>query len=503
MLNDFFQQDKLQPEELRETINDLRIKVSLEEADKGLITALFDQLKSISGRDRFELFISRYSDSESISDTSRSSLLVLEEYIENNLDDPDDDECQPFELDLVITKKQQGSTLSVYCLSEFMDHLINEQKLKNVLTTFSGYSKAGSLYFEVFSTINAFYSSGIVFYPADQEPPENNPLPEKKRSQQLEMFSENASVNDLDIVLLPSDFDLEVEAEESRINQFFSEALGVMSLLYISSSSEFKKDEICSLSYKINGYKTVCCEKVDIAVLAENSKLLHKIFAWAYEGGNSVDKLGLVRNVLSIHLDAEGSVRFDNEAWEAIQSNYQVYLKDNLQSYLDVKNKIGEFIIDATAKTYNMADDILDSLKNNILVILTFILSVVVVNGLKDNGLELIFSKGYLFIVAILSVVSAIWFVMIRVESLNRFNNSSQTIKHILKLNYASVIMESEIDEIVDPVIQKNKAYLRKQIKRYGWWWFALLSIFIATFIIGYIAFSSTQEKSDFLKVIF
>lgn len=198
---------------------------------------------------------------------------------------------------------------------------------------------------------------------------------------------------------------------------------------------------------------------------------------------------------MSIHLDDRNRIRFDSEAWEAIKSNYQVYLKDNLQSYLEVKNKIGEFIIDSTAKTYGIADQLLESLKNNILVLLTFLLTVVLVNGLKDNGYKIVFSDGYLAIVLILTLVSIVWLVMTLLETNKRFESASATIKDILKLNYQKVIMESEIEDVVNPVISKNRDYLKSQLKRYGIWWSVLLAVFVLSFATGNWYFTKPENK--------
>src|SRR5690606_16496348 len=148
------------------------------------------------------------------------------------------------------------------------------------------------------------------------------------------------------------------------------------------------------------------------------------------------------------------------EVWSAIQSNYQIYLKGNIQSYLEVKNKIGELILESSARAYSMVDELLDSLKNNAFILLSFILTVVVVNGLKDSGESVVFSDPYLLIVILLSVVSAFWLLMTKSEVLKRYENAASNLSDILKANYAKILMSEEIDSLVNPIISKNRAYL-------------------------------------------
>lgn len=462
--------------EIKETIDTLNVKFSsVSKVTPDFIIKLVDELKTISQRDRFELFLVVSGNDERITNTSKQSLDMLLKHINDN------DLFDEFEIELTIRKEIAASTLSIYFIDNFFDGLISNSP-ENVLISLSR-NIDDHISFEVFSTIREFYSSGMSFFPAGLPANKNCFTLRKKRQSQLEMSRDNCGALAQNINLLPSDFYLEEESEIEEINDFFHKLSSVLSLSFLSNSLAFVAND--HISYKMNGYKTVFCDSFYINELAKYGKLLYKIYAWVYEGGNSVDKLGLVRNVLSIHLDSNGLIRFDNEAWEAIQSNYQVYLKDNIQSYLEIKNKIGEFIIDATTKTYSMADELLESLKNNVLVLLTFILTVVLVNGLKDNGSATVFSNSYLLVVIILSLVSAFWLVMSRAETMNRFDSTTETIKYILKLNYDKIIMEGEINSIVDPVISKNRDYLESQLSRYTYWWSGLLILFVLTFGIA------------------
>ncbi len=473
--------------EIRETFDSLRISTKLIEPMNDFIPKLFDELKTLSNRDSFELFFDVCGNHITIYDCSPDSFRKIQEHILDNNDEVE------YEIELNIRKNQIESTLSLYFLDKFSEYLETES-LINIIRTISEIF-SDNLKFEVFSTISQFGSDSIKFFQARESLQSNEIFAEFNRIDKLELFSENSSVYNLNLKLLPSDFNLLNISSSTKLNNFFNKACAVLSIIFISNSSEFKN--IDSFSYKISGYKTVICNGVTVTSLAEKYKLLFKIYAWAYEGGNSSDKIGLVRNVLSIHLDNNGNIKFDREVWGAIQSNYQIYLKGNIQSYLEVKNKIGEFIIESTSKTYAMADELLDSLKNNILIILTFLLSIVVVDGFKDNGQISVFSNRYLAVVIFLTIISGLWLLMTKSGLVKRFDSASSTIKEILKLNYNKVLMESEIDECVDPVIIKNRAYLETQIKRYSYWWMAILVMFVLLFVVANRYFLSTASEND------
>ena len=56
--------------------------------------------------------------------------------------------------------------------------------------------------------------------------------------------------------------------------------------------------------------------------------------------------------------------------------------------------------------------------------------------------------------------------------------------------------MESEIEDVVNPVIDKNRVYLKLQLKRYGIWWSVLLAVFILSFATGNWHFSKSENKN-------
>jgi len=487
MLYDFFSVNDLLPSsKIKETFNELYIKVNLTHSKERYVTKLFDELKTLSVRDSFEMFLDISGDDIKISNTSSDSLRLITDLLANNKEENE------YEIVLDIKKVINEHTVSIYFIEIFAKYL-NNSPLKDIFVTLSTIHN-GKLLFEVFSTIVPFYSSGMHFYQSGQPIEQPNFLSQKKRLAILEMFSENSNLTDVNLQVLPSDFNLVTDPESQEIDSFFKKACGTLSIIFMANTSGFKSKE--ELAYKISGFKTIACESVGLFDIRSNSELLYKLMSWSFEGGSCADKISLLRNILSIHLDDCGNIKFDNEVWDTVRSNYQIYLKGNIQDYLNVKNKIGEIIIESTNKTHAIADDLLNVFKNNVFVILTFILSVVVVNGFKSNGTENIFSAVYLAIVIILSLVSSIWLAMTAYEARNRFNAASETIKEILNLNYSKIIMDSEIDDSVDPVIESNRAYLNDQITRYSKWWIAIASTFIISFCIAFFIFKSTKPTS-------
>lgn len=463
-----------------EKIDYLTLSIKPDISISDFFPKLFDELKTISTRDSFELFIEIEGTNETITNCSNACY----EKIKNHINGFDRD--AEFDIELRVKKNLSEKTMSVYFIDEFSNYLNNTSEI-SLINLISKYFEK-SLTFEVFSKIKIFGSKSIKFIEANTK----NSLGvasdlSLERNKKLSLLFDNVTTSNFSLELIPEDFYLVNESECKNINSIFSKMSSLLSMIFISNSSSFESDG--SFFYKISGYKSISEKIISVDYDRKKCEILYKIYAWSYEGGNSSDKLGLVRNVFSIHLDTDNKIKIDNEVWQAIQSNYQIYLKENIQSYLDIKNKIGEFLIESSSRTYTLADEILSSFKNNIFVFITFFLTVVVINGLKDTGSKSIFSDVYLAIVIILCAVSLVWREMSTRQIIKQFESASSTVKQILQLNYSKVLMQDEIDKCIDPVISINRIYLEKQVKIYSKWWFCIVFVVGLMYVLANLYF--------------
>jgi hypothetical protein len=295
--------------------------------------------------------------------------------------------------------------------------------------------------------------------------------------------------------VLPSDFYLLRRSHSAEFNQFFDEAAAVLSLAFLANTSELRAPNL--LSYKLYGYKAVVSVDVPAAALVPALKALHEIYAWSYEGGSAADKLGLVRNVVSLHLDGSGQPQFDDFVRDAIHSNYQIYLRGNIQTYLEVKNKLADLLLESVERTSKLADDVLESFKNNVFIVATFLLTVVVINGLKDTSFGSIFSGAYFFLVVFLTVCSGLWMWLVYEDAFSRYRTSTEAMEGVLRTNYEKFLLKAEIDSSLQPTLTRTSGVLRARIRKYCLWWGVLLVLFVVFFGTGYLLFGNEHASQS------
>jgi len=104
----------------------------------------------------------------------------------------------------------------------------------------------------------------------------------------------------------------------------FDKITHILSLVYLSSSALLNQEV---LELHITGQRTLEFQ-CKCAVITPNPEL-YKIYNWIYTVGNSTDKALIARNILSLHCRFSDIQKIDGKAFASIQSNYNLYLKDN------------------------------------------------------------------------------------------------------------------------------------------------------------------------------
>lgn len=63
------------------------------------------------------------------------------------------------------------------------------------------------------------------------------------------------------------------------------------------------------------------------------------MYSWIFTDGNAADKAIIARNVLSLHCKYSSLIDIDELAFASMQSNYNLYLRNNVNQYLELKTK--------------------------------------------------------------------------------------------------------------------------------------------------------------------
>lgn len=434
--------------------------------------ALFDVLHRISPRDKFELQFDLDGNSETVAEVSSSARERVEEHFRKNVG------FSEMSYSLNIWKKVEKSTLSIYSLDAFSYYVAGES-LKQLLGLV-GERFADRLIFECFESIAEFGTGTIQFLSPAKLAAFSPTI--RDRVSELAVLKENSYAIGIDSSLIPSDLNLTTRSSYPALNEFFDLATAALSVVFLANSSVLHDGD--ELEYKLVGYKSIV-GRLSIAKLSASTSALYRIYSWAYSAGGNSDRIGLARNVISLHVECLDLIGEGAGLWNAIQSNYQIYLKGNISAYLEVKSRIAELLVEASASAHTAARSLVASLKGGVGVMGAFLLGVVVVNGVKDAGFEGIFSPLYLFVLALIMVVFSAWLWSEIGATRRALIDSQGAIEDVVVAGYSKILARSEIDESLKAVADRNARYVQDEVKRVRLIWVYLCVALVTFFSVG------------------
>lgn len=388
-----------------------------------------------------------------------------------------------------IDKQVVDNHFSIYSFDEFVKDILS-LSVEEVMIAFSSLLKQVSnfLVFDVYSPITMFATKTMFFVPAG-----NGMInTEFNRRQRMEDCKEVSYFYNFDIYeVLPDDFKITIDYEDNPLTELFQKIKILLSISFIATSSTINGSQLKGI---INGQRTMeyCC---NISQLSHN-KILYSIYNWIFTDGSPIDKAIIVRNVISLHCKYISITEIDEKVMASIQSNYNLYLKENVKEYLELKNKVAEFISDTVSKTGEYAMGLLDKFKSNIIAIFGFMFTVILANIVSDQPLDNLFTKEITILIECVLLGSVVYLIICYCQSHYEIKKVYESYEQ-LKLNYKDILTDDDLLEIFgdDEILKKMQKTIGKSEKIYLVIW----SIFL---IVSFVVIESVSVDPVYQNLV-
>ena len=251
--------------------------------------------------------------------------------------------------------------------------------------------------------------------------------------------------------------------------------VNILSLVYLSSSASLNHEilEIHIAGQRILEFQYQC------SLIAANPEL-YKIYNWIYTDGNATDKALIARNILCLHCRFSDIQKIDGKTFASIQSNYNLYLKDNVSRYIQLTNKLAEFISEVVSKTGDYVTSLLGNFKKNLIAIFGFLFTVILANVVSDKPLDNIFTRDITLILEAVLLGSVVYLIICISETKYKVKKVQDSYD-ALKANYSSLLTSEDIAQAFgnDKLITKMVNEVNSGIIRYSLLWglFILFSL--------------------------
>lgn len=388
------------------------------------------------------------------------------------------EEDSQFELRVTINKKVEGQSLNIYCYSAFIDFL-ESKSLKNLFYIFNNLIIQKKVSNFIFYDEELTLKTQTLLFSNKKKNPVNNSIDREKViniRNEVCHFNQSSKLH-----LLPYDFFITNSTyQETRLSKLLNKLAVLNSFIFLSDVSEIRGEN--SLFLKINGYKTVSHEFNFDSISTDSLNDIVNIVKWVYSEGGINDKIGLTRNILSITLNLK-TLEVGNNAYNSIQSNYEIYLKANVEQYINVKNKVSDHLVEASQKAGKIVEDFNKTFRNNFFAFFSFFFTVLIIRVVSVGNADNIFTKEIALISFAFLATSLIYLIIATWHSFNerdRFDN----VYNNLKGRYEDLLNPDDLQSIFSKNNDHGKdlSYIKKNIWIHSTIWF--LSIIGLAFLV-------------------
>ncbi|MBN1216220.1 MAG: hypothetical protein JXA99_12370 [Candidatus Lokiarchaeota archaeon] len=459
---------------------------------------VLQKIKQFPGRDDVILDITLDA-GDPISYYSKSPQL-LDNFLQdlNTIFDIKDDDSI-FSIKITVNKNIEQKKLTVYNYKIFTDYLHN-MSVNGLLYIFKKFINSSDvLFFEVFEEIVPYYTSSIYFgsykdnatfeYLKYQRP--NRKLILKKQADICHFT--NAS----EYEFIPNDFYLIQRSQIDKNNLLFDKLLIIFSMIFLYDVTSIKNDD--RFFYKLNGYKVISNEIDFISLKIDHASEYFDIFDWVYNEGNLSDKIGLARNIISLHSSDNNPFKLEGQPLSSIKSSYEIYLKQNVKQYIEVKNKLSEFLLESSQRANRIVESFAGSFKSSILVFISFFTSMILIKILSKGNLTDVFTEDVSYLSFAFLLISFIYFIVSLLElkkNKNRFSDSYNNLKN----RYKDLLDPIDLNKIFqnDEELESDLSFIKKRMMNYSILWLSSLLIFFGTvFYFGILSKDSIRVNKE------
>jgi hypothetical protein len=444
-------------------------------------------------RDNFHLSVV-FGNDEPITFTSgNSELLSFKNELDKEAIHLDDDEIN---FTITIKKTVVNNECTIYDFETFI-RTIKELTTNQFFSIFSKLLTPSSVInFKVYNPISTFSSSSISFSNLKNTEKIERPI---DRTEKIEGFKSLCHFSNTDTVkLLPSDFRFtSIDKSQKELNKLFNHYSIILSVIYLFDISSLRDNY---LDFKINGYKAIK-GSIDLSTL-KTSELeeYYEIFKWVYNGGNLYDKIGLARNIISLHFKDFGELYLQGHPFQSVRSSYKVYERQNIKQYIEIRNKISDQLIDFNNRANKIVETFASGFQKSSLALISFYISAIVIRVLSKGEFVNIFSLDATILSLVFLIGCFIYYLVSRWEIREQRKRFTKSYVN-LKQRYTDLLEENDIKRILnnDKEFNEDVEFIDGKRKVYSRMWLSILILLAGSTIFLFVSYNLKQFYNSFI----
>ena len=343
---------------------------------------------------------------------------------------------------ITVAKNINHGAINIYCLdlfSRFVCHLDYEQSFE----IFSGLFAHGNdhIIFRLLDTNGSLRTKYISF--SDNDVTWNDDITRKEQLKNC--LDATVFLDQNKYQLIPQDFSIIGPIEGNgfdEIRKRFDHIQSILSYLFLANTSHIVNGKAL-----LQFTPSDPAEEYELDELSQNSVVPY-IVDWVFKDDRCIDKAGIARKLISVYCRTKSSIiSIDWKLLNSIKSDYVIYQKNHVDQYIEMKNKISEFIVECAKQLQEISHEMGDAFRNNFVAILVFLMTVLLTDSIDfSQFLKESVSLNVTAVCGVFTVASALYLIVTWIMGNQKWKWLEQSYDD-LKGNYSGTLDEKDIEE--------------------------------------------------------
>lgn len=394
-----------------------------------------------------------------------------------------------------IQKKFTGETISVYNMEKFSAFLCG-QKIEESFQLFSDLFADGrqNICFQTLNVCGCICTDSIAF--ASERLSWNN---EMSRSDYIKNCNDSSVfLGRTQYPLVPQDFNIIEHITGSsfdRIKELFDRLKIVLSYLYIANTSYIVGNKaVLQFDPAVNGYE-YSLEQLN------GNNYAWELYNWIYKDDGCVNRASIARNIINVHCrTAEDILGIGEKIFNSAVASHIIYQKKYTDQYIELKNKLSEFIVESARQLQELSHDLVEGFRNNFVAVILFLMTVLFTDSIDLNSFTQVnVSPNVVAVCGIFTFASLLYMVVTIMAGNTKWGWLKKSY-YDLKRNYKEILDEQDIEVAVNnDSTFKNTEKEYEKIRRFisCIWILAIIGMTVFTLII----YNNQNDKASFGKI--
>lgn len=279
------------------------------------------------------------------------------------------------------------------------------------------------------------------------------------------------------VSLLPSDFEFRGAVVPKEVEPLIRELSKLREAVLLCRLLDISRIDNSTISYRLGGYKAhIGNHLLQSKDFDESIEWYSGVHDWVYESASISDRISIARNYIGLHLKDGNGLALASDPLPGIRSGWQMFQKQNIKQYLEVRGKALEQLTEISNKAIKISETFISSFQKSTFSFLSFFASALLIKLLGKGDSGPLIGTGAA-VITMVFVAGSILHLLLSWWEVDREQTRLEDSYKAMKRRFLDLLDPTDIDRVLgnDTEFEESDRHIRTKVKCYRAFWIVLI----------------------------